>query len=341
MNIKELMKNLDVIAQAKLVPFIQGSPGIGKSDAVRSIADKYKLKLIDIRLSQCDPTDLNGLPKFIDNRATFVPFDTFPLEDTPVPEGYNGWLIFLDEINAASKGLQAVAYKLILDRMVGQHKLHKNCIMMCAGNKETDNAVVNTISTALRSRFITLPLEPDTDAWLEWSEKQNIDFRIIAYIRMKQMSGLYDFDPDYTDTAYACPRSWHMLSKLLAKIPKGKESEYENLVEGTIGRQASMFTNFCKYALNIPSIESILSGKAQLNMTLDLGMRYVLASYVIAHADKIENDTQAKHVTEFLDQLGKEFTIPFYNSAYTKNPKIMNFPAISSKAKEYAIWLRE
>ena len=36
-----------------------GSPGIGKSDIIRTVADKLKLKVIDFRLSTCDPTDLN------------------------------------------------------------------------------------------------------------------------------------------------------------------------------------------------------------------------------------------------------------------------------------------
>lgn len=45
--------------RANLVTMLHGSPGIGKSDIVRSIAKKLKLHLIDIRLAQCDPCDLN------------------------------------------------------------------------------------------------------------------------------------------------------------------------------------------------------------------------------------------------------------------------------------------
>ena len=45
--------------QANVVPLIKGPPGIGKSAMVRKIAQDHKLKLIDLRLSQCDPTDLN------------------------------------------------------------------------------------------------------------------------------------------------------------------------------------------------------------------------------------------------------------------------------------------
>ncbi len=39
---------------------IAGSPGIGKSYIIRDIAEQFKLKVIDMRLSQCDPTDLNN-----------------------------------------------------------------------------------------------------------------------------------------------------------------------------------------------------------------------------------------------------------------------------------------
>lgn len=45
--------------KAKLVPMLVGSPGCGKSQIVHQIADEYNLKVIDLRLSQCDPTDLN------------------------------------------------------------------------------------------------------------------------------------------------------------------------------------------------------------------------------------------------------------------------------------------
>ena len=45
--------------QSGLVPFIKGAPGLGKSDMAKSIAANRDLHVIDIRLSQCDPTDLN------------------------------------------------------------------------------------------------------------------------------------------------------------------------------------------------------------------------------------------------------------------------------------------
>ena len=45
--------------RAKIVVMLSGSPGIGKSHIVHQIAAEYGLQLIDLRLAQCDPTDLN------------------------------------------------------------------------------------------------------------------------------------------------------------------------------------------------------------------------------------------------------------------------------------------
>ena len=95
-----------------LVPFIQSSPGCGKSALVRQIADEAGFELIDYRLATADPTDIQGLPHFeheiyeyVENGeikthersvAKFVPFNFFPIEDTKLPKGKKGWLLFLN-----------------------------------------------------------------------------------------------------------------------------------------------------------------------------------------------------------------------------------------------------
>jgi len=81
----------------------------GKSAVLHQIAKKFKLFLIDIRLAQCDPVDLSGFPITSGLKAKYLPMDIFPLEDDPIPAGYNGFLILLDEINSASMAVQAAA----------------------------------------------------------------------------------------------------------------------------------------------------------------------------------------------------------------------------------------
>ena len=44
-------------------------------------------------------------------------------------------ILFLDEITAAPTSVQAAAYQITLDRMIGEHRLPENCIIIAAAKK--------------------------------------------------------------------------------------------------------------------------------------------------------------------------------------------------------------
>ena len=73
----EAPEQLSIVLEAGLVPFLTGAPGIGKSDIIKAIADEHNLELIDIRLSQLDPVDLNGFPTLKGDRSVFLPSSLF------------------------------------------------------------------------------------------------------------------------------------------------------------------------------------------------------------------------------------------------------------------------
>lgn len=208
-TLKQVTLLIPQLWKAGIVPFLHSSPAQGKSSLAKKLAKHYKLKVIDLRLTELDSTDLSGLPYFNNGKAEFMPFNTFPLQDTPIPEGYTGWLIILDEFNSANQAVMAAAYKLVLDRQVGQHKLHDKVAMIACGNLETDNAIVNPMSSALISRFAHFNIDINVDDWLEWASQAGIDYRITSYLSFKK-SNLYSFKPDATEP-YASPRK-HMLT---------------------------------------------------------------------------------------------------------------------------------
>lgn len=45
----------------------------------------------------------------MNGRADYAPFAHFPIEGDPLPEGYSGWLLFLDELTSALPAIQAAA----------------------------------------------------------------------------------------------------------------------------------------------------------------------------------------------------------------------------------------
>ena len=58
-NYKQARKYLSQVIMKGLVPFITSSPGVGKSAMVKDIAKEFNLKVVDIRLSMLEPSDIN------------------------------------------------------------------------------------------------------------------------------------------------------------------------------------------------------------------------------------------------------------------------------------------
>ena len=59
-NLLELKDHIKLCIMANEIPFVAGSPGIGKSAIYAALAKELNLEFIDFRLSMCDQTDLNA-----------------------------------------------------------------------------------------------------------------------------------------------------------------------------------------------------------------------------------------------------------------------------------------
>lgn len=326
-NAKQAPSLIMKILKAKLCPILTGSPGLGKSDIIRAIAKENGLKVIDLRLSQMDPVDLSGLP-FINGentRSDFLPPAYFPLEGDPIPSGYNGWLVFFDEINSAPQSIQAASYKIILDRMIGQTPIHSKVAIVAAGNKSTDRAITHKMSTALQSRMVHLELEVNHKHWITWANEKEIDYRILAYINFKP-DALFQFKPDHNDCTFASPRTWHFLSDMIKD-----ENEISNdilpLITGTIsegvGREFKAFTQIFE---SLPTIHDIKNDPTGISVSNEPSINFAITS-LIAHHITSEN---AGVLMQFVVRLPIEFQIVLLRQALAKDKKILTTASVKS-----------
>jgi len=308
---------------AKLVPMLEGSPGMGKSQIVHQIAREYNLKVIDVRLAQCDPTDLMGFPSIQGKKAGYVPMETFPIEGDPIPENYSGWLIFFDEFNSAGNAVQAAAYKIILDRMVGLHKLHKNVAMVCAGNKETDGAIVNPMSTALQSRLVHMELVVDHNEWCDWGAENGIDHRITDYVRTKP-GMVYTFTPDHTDKTYACPRTWEFANRILKTVEFNSPNMLQ-LLAGTISEGvAREFLTFCRIYDQIPKPAELMANPETIPIPQEPSILYALTGTISHNA----TDANFTRLMKFVKRMPSEFQVFTLRDTIRRNKSMMGHEAV-------------
>ena len=319
-NCKELI--LDVL-KAQLVPFVAGSPGIGKSAIAFEIAKENNLEVIDIRLSQLDPSELQGFPMKMGDKAGYVPMNIFPIESDPIPVGKNGWLVLLDEFNSATMATQAAAYKLVLDRMVGMYKLHPRAAVIAAGNLVTDKAIVNRISTAMQSRLVHFQLSVDHEAWIKWADKNDIDHRIKSFIHFKPQA-LYNFNPSHNEETFPCPRTWEFSSKLIKPY---SELPYDKLplLAGAIGEgMAREAFAFFKIYGEVPTIQEIQSNPTGVRLGDEPSLHYALSGLIAHHL----SDKNANALLKFLARLNIDFQVICLRSAIARNSEIKKSQAV-------------
>ena len=312
------------ILRAGLVPMLHGSPGTAKSSISKQIAAAKKLMVIDLRLSQSDPTDLSGFPSINNTRtrAGYVPMDTFPIKGDTVPEGYNGWLILLDEINSAPLSVQAAAYKLVLDRQVGQFDLHEQVYMIAAGNLSTDNAIVNRLSTAMQSRLVHLHIELDPKDWMHWANTNGLDYRVISYIGFKP-DILHKFDPNHNDFTFPCSRTWEFVSKI---IKPWKEIPYDKgpVLDGAVGEGAAReFIGYCEIFQSLPTISEIINNPEKVDISDEPSIQYALTGLISNNINSTNFDSLMKCIV----RLPIEFQVVCLQASFRRAPEIGTNPA--------------
>ena len=255
--------------------FLWGPPGIGKSDIVAQITNSFvNSKLIDIRLSLWEPTDIKGIPYFDSNSGTMVWAPPMELPDAKMAEQYDHIVLFLDEMNSAAPAVQAAAYQLILNRRVGQYVLPDNVMIVAAGNREADKGVTYRMPAPLANRFVHLEMSVSFDDWFQWAVDNNIHKDVVGYLTFAKKD-LYDFDPKSPSRSFATPRSWSFVSELLED--DGDENTTTDLVSGSVGEGLAVkFMAHRKVAASMPNPSDILEGKVKELKTKEISAMYSL-----------------------------------------------------------------
>jgi hypothetical protein len=278
-----------------------GPPGVGKSDIVGQIAERHNVPVLDIRLSQMEPSDLRG-----------IPFRSGELVEWAIPamlpdakrHGTSG-VLFLDEITSAPPSVSAAAYQLILDRRLGQYQVPDGWAIFAAGNRQGDRGVTYTMPAPLANRFSHFEVDINLDDWVAWAYANNIDERVIGFLRFRPEL-LFDFDPAHNPVAFPSPRSWEFAHRALKKF-----SDQPNLLLGSlqacVGPAAGVELNaFLSTLDQLPDIEAILRGE-EVPAPKEIDLQYAVASTLVGHAIRVKGTDESASVIGNILKFARRF----------------------------------
>ncbi|MCB1871964.1 MAG: AAA family ATPase [Gammaproteobacteria bacterium] len=274
-----LEEELSSVDSGHHVPvMLWGPPGVGKSQMVAQVARKHEVAVIDIRLSQMEPSDLRGIPFRSGSQVEWAVPALLPDSDRHGVEG----ILFLDEITSAPPAVSAAAYQLILDRRLGEYKIPEHWAIFAAGNRQGDRGVTYTMPAPLANRFSHFEVETNLDDWVIWAYRNAIDERIIAFLRFRPEL-LFDFDPAHNPVAFPSPRSWEFAHRGLQKFdhhPQLLQSALQACVGPAAGVELHAFVNNLE---QMPDLDGIIAGR-EIAVPTEIDLQYAVAAALVGRA---------------------------------------------------------
>jgi len=278
-----------------------GPPGVGKSQMVAQVAAKHKAPVIDIRLSQMEPSDLRGIPFRTDDSVEWAVPSMLPDAKRHGPKG----ILFLDEITSAPPSVSAAAYQLILDRKLGNYEVPEGWAIFAAGNRQGDRGVTYTMPAPLANRFSHYDVDVNLDDWVAWAWDHNINERVIAFLRFRP-DLLFDFDPAHNPVAFPSPRSWEFAHNALHKFEDHPEL-FLGALQACVGPAAGVELNaFIESMELMPDLDAIIAGE-KVDTPKEIDLQYAVAAALVGRAIQAKAQDNAQQVMGKILAYAKKF----------------------------------
>lgn len=320
---------------------IEGAPGVGKTRITEQVAQiKGKQHRVTLT-SMADPIEAKGFPDLSGDVTTFKPLAGYPVNGNGGGAGY--WIF--DELPNGTPATMAAFQTAFLDRMIGDHVIDDDWYLIATGNRPKDRAGANRVPTAFRNRVCTVTAQPDVGAWAQWAMSgdsheieldavtapdmsEGLPYELVAFIRFRP-DLLHQFDPDAT--AFATPRSWERVGKVLAA---GLAPDLERvIINGLVGEGPSAeLLAFVKIARQLPDPASVLMDPTGADVPDDPATLYALSGALARHVGSNTMDA----LTTYLGRVPAEYGVCAMKDATARDKSLTSTRAFVQWATDNA-----
>ena len=303
--------------------FIVGKSGIGKSECVYQASELLGQHIegwkgvVDLRLSQMEPTDLKGIPVPDHEAGTTVMF-----RPNTIPQTGAG-ILFLDEITSAPPSIQAAAYEMVLTPE--HYGIPKGWMVVAAGNLQSDRGVTFQMAAPLLNRFNKIEAVTTLDDFIDHAVTRDIAPEVTSFLKSRA-DYLHKFEGTGVIDSFPSPRSWFAVSDSLA-LDLRPADRVESF-RGDVGHEAAVaFEAHLRVWESMPSLDAILAGK-DIDVPEKMDVRYCIAMGLAARVDEKNFDG----AWNFLQKMPKDIQTLTVKLAYRRCKALVGSPSFTQWA---------
>lgn len=323
---QSITAQFSVLGGNKIVPFILGAPGGGKSacarDALRTLGFDES-NTVEFVASLRDPVDVLGTPNNTGEYTRWVP----PAEFYKLRKGVGRCALLLEELSDAPVPMQNALCGVIYDRRAGDLQLSDELYIIATGNRTEDKSGANRITSKLAGRTRRFEFTENVDDWTEWALDNNIDPVLVQFLRFRP-GLLSEFDPNRF--ANPTPRTWEKAALIPESLP---EQLYFDNVAGDVGEGAAAeYIGFRKIYQGLPNIDTLLLDPKNAEVPKDPATKYALCGALARKTSKDNFD----RVAVYLGRMEPEFNVMAVRDAIKLTPDVKFSRAFAEWASKHA-----
>lgn len=317
-----------------------GEPGVGKTAMHQSIADRLGMRAIYIDVPNTELGDL-GIPMPDKETGTtkLYPNEHWGFHlDEPL-------CIMLDEFTKGASAVKNMLHPLLTTpRRISGLTLHKDSVVITAGNLTTD-AVGDVMASHSRNRLSVLNVrKPTSEEWVGWG-MDKIAPVVLAWVREfpqtlasyrdpSQSDNQYVYNPKFAQRSFVSPRSLELASNIIKNKHEFSQQTLLCALEGTIGASGARdLYAFIDIADSLPTWDSIMDKPSEALVPNNPAALCILAFGAV---QRVQKDTIGKWF-EYMKRTPKELQSVFCLTASKNEDK----KRILFSSQSFVTWARE
>lgn len=259
---KDLQGRYCMPEEQRLPFYLQGPPGVGKTQMARQIAEELGIGFVSLSITHHTRNTILGLPLIetlegSDNKYTeYTMSEMIAMVEKQVSCGYREGIVLVDEFASMAESLVAPMLAFLQTKNIGNHHLPEGWILILCANPTAYNKTARVFDMAIMDRVRLLDIDFDEAVFLQYGREKGFHASILEYLsHYPQDTYLCEVDEN-GDRSIVTTRGWENLSWCLCGYERLGQEISQKLVQQYI-KNPKISYRFYEYFV---SRKSLLSG---------------------------------------------------------------------------------